>query len=668
MPSHAHRFFGNLGGKVPSFLSTVIPVSNRPQVNVFKLGDLYKTIVNKLALNEGGNVPLYEANPETLIQRFARDLEFGNDEHRIVREAIQILKRMKRDWILVGRRPAGVCGAALILAARMNNYRRTVREVVYTAKVADVTINKRLDEFQFTESSKLTVDEFRHHGLALEREHDPPAFYEQFTTKKRRSKRQKQPETQDERAADANSVRSSVSPSPVSNPARKSMVPPESTQSTRFSTQEEADRRAMPPPNIPIDPLLLRHLGQASQDGEVSSTANAKDRSDEAPPAKRRKPGRPAGAKNKPLPEKTAKAIQDEAQIEADMQAILHDPQAVAEAADYHQSVARKPISEPTQPVSSATRSEQEQAPITESQAPVMPSAVAIDGEELDDDPEVRDCLLSPEEQAIKEQIWVTENSKWLADVQSRQIKKELAERSGITNQAPKRIRRRGRMGDMSHYQVTREDGSIGPPSSAEEATRMMMEKRGYSKRINYDAIRHLYSSKSTSRSPSTDASSRASSVQRSPPPLSLLAPGPSTYKRTKEKSAAAQKTTGPARGKPATARQNKKSVAPNAATQQTSNKGEPAGTHDQKQQEIEISKRGKEKRRSADEYANERRELEELAKEGKPPPEEDDYDMSEDEDSDSDIDDDSRNEREENRRVMYGSTEDDESDYGDEV
>jgi transcription factor IIIB 90 kDa subunit len=66
-------------------------------------------------------------NPENLIQRFAADLDFGSDTQRIANEAVQILRRMKRDWIVQGRKPAGVCAAAVILAARMNNYRRTVR-------------------------------------------------------------------------------------------------------------------------------------------------------------------------------------------------------------------------------------------------------------------------------------------------------------------------------------------------------------------------------------------------------------------------------------------------------------------------------------------------------------------------------------------------------------
>ena len=81
---------------------------------------------------------------------------------------------MNRDWMTPGRRPAGICGSALILAARMNNFRRTVREVVYIVKVQEQTIFNRLEEFKGTESSTLTVDEFR--TIDLERYADPPAY------------------------------------------------------------------------------------------------------------------------------------------------------------------------------------------------------------------------------------------------------------------------------------------------------------------------------------------------------------------------------------------------------------------------------------------------------------------------------------------------------------
>ncbi|XP_063958999.1 transcription factor IIIB 90 kDa subunit-like [Lytechinus pictus] len=81
---------------------------------------------------------------------------------------------MKRDWIHMGRRPSGLCGAALLVAARMHNFHRTQRDVIKVVKVCDATLRKRLSEFEETPSGKLTIDEF--HKIDLEEEQDPPSF------------------------------------------------------------------------------------------------------------------------------------------------------------------------------------------------------------------------------------------------------------------------------------------------------------------------------------------------------------------------------------------------------------------------------------------------------------------------------------------------------------
>lgn len=85
-----------------------------------------------------------------------------------------------------GRRPAGICGACLLLAARMNNFRRSVEEIVQVVKIADTTLKKRLDEFKKTPSGKLTLADFRR--VWLEEEQDPPAF----TKGNEKEERQKQ--------------------------------------------------------------------------------------------------------------------------------------------------------------------------------------------------------------------------------------------------------------------------------------------------------------------------------------------------------------------------------------------------------------------------------------------------------------------------------------------
>lgn len=101
-------------------------------------------------------------------------LEFGEETHKVATDAVRLVQRFDRDWVTRGRRPAGICGAALLLAARMNNFRRSVEEIVQVVKIADTTLKKRLEEFKKTPSGALTLADFR--TVWLDEEMDPPAF------------------------------------------------------------------------------------------------------------------------------------------------------------------------------------------------------------------------------------------------------------------------------------------------------------------------------------------------------------------------------------------------------------------------------------------------------------------------------------------------------------
>ena len=73
---------------------------------------------------------------------------------------------------------------ALLVAARLHGFNRTVREVVKTVRISDTTIRKRLGDFRDTPSSQLTIDEFQ--TIDLEEEQDPPCF----TQARKRAKQQ----------------------------------------------------------------------------------------------------------------------------------------------------------------------------------------------------------------------------------------------------------------------------------------------------------------------------------------------------------------------------------------------------------------------------------------------------------------------------------------------
>ena len=137
-------------------------------MNVFELGHTYLQLVQTLNLR----LPLVD--PSHYISRFAALLEFGDETHQVAMDAVRLVQRFDRDWMTKGRRPAGICGACLMLAARMNNFRRSVAEIVQVVKIADTTLKKRLEEFRKTPSGALTLADFR--NVWLEEEMDPPAY------------------------------------------------------------------------------------------------------------------------------------------------------------------------------------------------------------------------------------------------------------------------------------------------------------------------------------------------------------------------------------------------------------------------------------------------------------------------------------------------------------
>ena len=52
--------------------------------------------------------------------------------------ALRLVSRMKKDWMHFGRRPSGLCGAALLIAARLHAFNRSVYDVI---KVINVLMN-----------------------------------------------------------------------------------------------------------------------------------------------------------------------------------------------------------------------------------------------------------------------------------------------------------------------------------------------------------------------------------------------------------------------------------------------------------------------------------------------------------------------------------------------
>lgn len=124
---------------------------------MYELGATYLKLRSCLNLDQ----ILPEIDPAVYNIRFANRLDFGPMATTVARDASRLIKRFKADWMTAGRRPAGICGACLVIAARMSDFLRTPEEVAQVVKVSPLTIKKRLVEFAGTAAANKTVEEWR---------------------------------------------------------------------------------------------------------------------------------------------------------------------------------------------------------------------------------------------------------------------------------------------------------------------------------------------------------------------------------------------------------------------------------------------------------------------------------------------------------------------------
>jgi transcription factor IIIB subunit 2 len=149
----------------------LVDFSDALQTNLYELGAVFLRFCRLL------NLRLPVVDPSLYIHRFASKLDFGDSTHSVAMTALRLVSRMKRDWMSTGRRPAGICGSCLFIAAKMHGFYRTAREIVVVVRVAESTLKQRLTEFEQTPSALLTTSQFEEPDiLDLYEECDPPAF------------------------------------------------------------------------------------------------------------------------------------------------------------------------------------------------------------------------------------------------------------------------------------------------------------------------------------------------------------------------------------------------------------------------------------------------------------------------------------------------------------
>lgn len=393
----------------------------------------------------------------------------------------------------------------------MNNFRRTVREVVYVVKVADTTINQRLYEYKRTPSSALTVNQFREFGQRLKVKSLPPAVWRREEKERRLEERKRKAqeggegedgspdvEAQDGAARGEGSSRQVASGTPKrstratkkrkTNDGKGKAVASRSDSGS--ATQANADN-AEATETIDVD--ALEGDAEASLDSAARAFTSDMDVDEEeiVIPKKRGRPPK----KREPIiiPQED---LEIEAELEQEINETIRDWESTFkqfEENENHEVLVRA--------VHTARQLAQKHMP---NQGISDDPDLAED--EFEDDPDVATCVLAPHEVRMKERVWITVNEDWLREQQAKMLAKALEEAQGKPKK-PKQKRKHHQMGDGSVLEGQ-------PAASAAEAAQKMLNKRAkhFSSHINYERLKELFPGQSSTEDTTPEGSGQGAS------------------------------------------------------------------------------------------------------------------------------------------------------------
>ncbi|KAG4951025.1 hypothetical protein JHK85_044892 [Glycine max] len=135
----------------------------------YVLGAVFLQLCQVLRLGEH---PIVQkpVDPSLFIHRYTKNL-LKRGSKAVSDTALAIVASMKRDWMQTGRKPSGLCGAALYISALAHGIKCSKPDILKIVHVCEATLTKRLVEFEDTESSSLTVEELN--TMAKEHEKNP---------------------------------------------------------------------------------------------------------------------------------------------------------------------------------------------------------------------------------------------------------------------------------------------------------------------------------------------------------------------------------------------------------------------------------------------------------------------------------------------------------------
>ncbi|KAL5755740.1 hypothetical protein ACOSQ2_020486 [Xanthoceras sorbifolium] len=126
-------------------------------INVYELGAVYLQLCQVLYLADQPFRKLVD--PSIFLHKFSVSL-WPEENKKICRTARDILASMKRDWMTTGRKPSGLCGAALYISALTHGVKISKSKIIEKVHMCEATLTKRLVEFETTDSGSLTIEDF----------------------------------------------------------------------------------------------------------------------------------------------------------------------------------------------------------------------------------------------------------------------------------------------------------------------------------------------------------------------------------------------------------------------------------------------------------------------------------------------------------------------------
>lgn len=513
----------------------LIDFSDALQVNVFTLGGVFLQLTKLLRLEEH---PMFSkpVDPSTYIPRFADKLSFKAEKlNGILTLATRLVASMKRDWIQTGRRPSGICGAALYIASHVYGDPKTKREVVAVVHIGEHTLAKRLSEFSATEAARLTQPEFESYdkslieiqGLLIENAQPEAAEADGGGGEEGYGREFKKIGCEHLAAhthphfargmckgcfiafVEGTGGLHDGSNPPAYRQNRKreqkellALPPPENAdeEAERAAIRDEMQKALQAEELAPFAAIFS---GRAAIEEEEERLIEAEEKKKRRKPARKGKRGGYAAllAKAAALMEEKDAEEDDEANLDSAVAALQHN--AVEEAMgnlSSFQNAAMKGITEfagavalLNEPTCSALPREQQQQQVDEDDQILNLSDIGDD--------EIAEYLADEEEIKFKEEIWNMMNRDWMEKQAAKKAALDAAQRAQEEQRAAMEAAaaagvayKRGRGRPLGSKTKPKPEINLPPADNAVDAALRMMENKKLSSKINYTVFRNLLS------------------------------------------------------------------------------------------------------------------------------------------------------------------------------